>query len=520
MTRAVPCFASLTLCLNVALAQAPSGAAARAAARSYREAREAEIVKDFATLLALPNVAQNLADVRKNADYLVGQLRSRGITAQLLEVENAPPAVYGELRVPNAERTVVFYAHYDGQPVDPKQWQGAPFTPVMRDKALYKGGRDIPFPTAGQRVDGESRIYARSAGDDKATIIALLTAFDALKAARITPSVNMKFFFEGEEEAGSNHLGAILTKYKDLLKADAWIFGDGPVSQDGQQQVVFGERGVIGLELTVFGPTRPLHSGHYGNWAPNPAALLSNLIASMRDDDGRIKIANYYDDVRPISAAEKRAIAALPPVDNMLRASLGLARTEANDALLVERIMMPALNVRGLRAGGVRELGANVISSEAYASFDLRLVPDQKPEHVRELVEKHLVGQGYHIVRDVPDSATRVRHPKIVRVEWDGGYPAQRASLDDPFGRALVAAISDGAPKPPLILPTSGGSGPSYLFEQILGAPVVDLPIANYDNNQHAANENLRMQNLWDGIEVYAGIIAQLGKQWRGKTVP
>jgi acetylornithine deacetylase/succinyl-diaminopimelate desuccinylase-like protein len=501
-------------------AQNVSGTAARAAARTYREAREATILKDFAALLAMPNVAQNLADVRRNAEYLEGQLRSRGITPQLLEVENAPPAVYGELKSPGAGRTVVFYAHYDGQPVDPRQWQGAPFTPVLRDKALYQGGHDIPFPAAGQRVGGESRIYARSAGDDKASIMAMLTALDAMRASGMNPSVNIKFFFEGEEEAGSAHLEAILRKYKDLLRADAWLFCDGPVHQSGQQLIAFGERGVVGLELTVFGPTRPLHSGHYGNWAPNPGALIANLIASMRDDDGHIRIARYYDDVKPISAAEHRAIAALPPIDATLRTSLGLGRTEADNALLAERIMVPALNVRGIRVGGVRELGANVISTEAYASFDFRLVPDQKPEHVKELVERHIALQGYHIVRDVPDSATRLRYPRIARMEWDNGYPAHRTALDDPFGRALIAAASDGAPKAPLVVPTIGGSGPSYLFTDILGTPVISLPIANYDDNQHAANENLRVQNLWDGIELYAGIFARLGKTWVERAVP
>ena len=495
-------------------ARAQTGAEARAAARRYREAREPQILKDFVTLLAMPNVASNLADVRKNAQYLAEQLRSRGLAAQLLEVPNAPPAVFAELRAPGATRTVVFYAHYDGQPVDPAQWKGAPFTPVLRDKALQQGGRDIPFPSAGQRVSGEARVYARSASDDKASIWAMLTALDAMKAANITPSVNIKFFFEGEEEAGSGHLGAILAKYKDTLRADAWLFCDGPMSPTGEQQVLFGSRGVVGLELTVFGPTRPLHSGHYGNWAPNPGALIATLIASMRDDDGRIKIANYYDDVRPVTVAERRAIAALPPVDATLRASLGLARTEANGAVLAERIMLPALNVRGIRVGGVRETGANVISTEAYASFDLRMVPNQRPERVKALVEKHIAAQGYHIVRDVPDSATRVRFPKIARLEWDAGYPPQRASLDDAFGRAIVAAVGEGAVKPPLVVPTSGGSGPGYLFTEILGAPVVNLPIANYDNNQHAANENLRLQNLWDGIELYAAVFTRLGKTW------
>ncbi len=506
--------------LVVETAAAQTGAEARAAARRHREANEAKILREFSTLLALPNVASNRDDIRRNADHLMAMLRQRGATAQILEVPDAPVSVYGEIRAPGATRTIVLYAHFDGQPVDPRQWEGAPFTPVLRDKAMYQGGREIPFPTDGQRTEPDWRIYARSASDDKGSIIAMLTALDAMRAAGLTPSVNVKFFFEGEEEAGSAHLKAILEKYRDLLRADAWLFCDGPVHQSGRLQAVFGLRGVIGLELTVYGPTRPLHSGHYGNWAPNPGALIANLIASMRNDDGQVTIAGFYDDVRPVSAAERTALATLPPIDSTLRVSLGLSRTEADNATLAERIMLPGLNIRGIRVGGVQETGANVISTEAFASFDIRLVPVQRPEHVREVIERHVVAQGYHIVRDAPDSATRARYSKIARLEWESGYPAQRAPMDGEFARALLAALSDGAAQPPLAVPTLGGSGPGYLFTEVLGAPVVTLPLANYDNNQHAANENLRLGNLWDGIEMYAALLARLGREWGARVVP
>jgi acetylornithine deacetylase/succinyl-diaminopimelate desuccinylase-like protein len=500
--------------------QAQSGADARSAARRHREANESRILREFTGLLSLPNVASNHADIRRNADHLMAMLRQRGATAQILEVPGAPVSVYGEIRAPGATRTIVLYAHFDGQPVDPRQWQGAPFTPVLRDKALYQGGRDIPFPAEGQHVDRDARIYARSTSDDKGSIIAMLTAVDAMRAANMAPSVNVKFFFEGEEEAGSGHLKAILEKYRDLLQADAWLFCDGPVHQTGRLQAVFGLRGVVGLELTVFGPTRPLHSGHYGNWAPNPGALIATLVGSMRDDDGRVKIAGFYDDVQPISPAERAALQALPPIDSTLRAGLGLARTEANNAMLAERIMVPGLNVRGIRVGGVQETGANVISTEAFASFDIRLVPRQRPEHIQTVVERHIAAQGYHIVREAPDSATRLRHPKIARVEWESGYPAQRAAMDSEFARALLAALGDGAAQPPLAVPTLGGSGPGYLFTEVLGAPVVTLPLANFDNNQHAANENLRIGNLWDGIEMYAALLTRIGKEWERRVVP
>src|SRR5574339_171488 len=215
---------------------AQTGAEARAAARKHREANEAKILREFSTLLSMPNVASNLADIGRNADHLITMLRQRGATAQILEVPDAPVSVYGEIRSPGATRTIVLYAHFDGQPVDPRQWQGTPFTPVLRDEALYQGGKDIPFPADGQRTGRDWRIYARSASDDKGSIIAMLTALDAMRAANLAPSVNVKFFFEGEEEAGSGHLQAILEKYRDLLRADAWLFWPRPRSGGGRAQ--------------------------------------------------------------------------------------------------------------------------------------------------------------------------------------------------------------------------------------------------------------------------------------------
>jgi acetylornithine deacetylase/succinyl-diaminopimelate desuccinylase-like protein len=248
--------------------------------------------------------------------------------------------------------------------------------------------------------------------------------------------------------------------------------------------------------------------------------MISSLIASMRDDDGRIKVAGYYDEVKPITAAEHRAIAALPKFDGELRKALGMAHTEANDALLAERLMLPAFNLRGIRVGGVRETGSNTISPVAYASFDLRLVPAQDPMRIQKLVEAHIRKQGYFITHDSASLEVRLAHPKVARVEWLEGYPASRAPLDGPFGKAIFNTLRDGAVEAPLAIPTSGGTGPTYMFEQVLGIPMISLPIANYDDNQHAADENLRIQNLWDGIETYAALLAGLGKIWGERAVP
>lgn len=498
-----------------------TGAAARSAARVYREQHEGDILTEFAELLSLPNLASDSAGIWRNAAHLLTMLEKRGFSnRQLLTVPGGPPAVYAELPSPGATRTLVLYAHYDGQPVAEKDWTTPPWSPVLRTAEPQAGGKVIPIPTGSGRVDGEARIYGRSAGDDKGSIMAILAAIDAMQASKLPASVNLKVFFEGEEEAGSAHLEAILTKYQSLLTGDGWLFCDGPVHQSGRQQLSFGQRGVIEFELTVFGPTRPLHSGHYGNWAPNPGALIANLIASMRDDNGHIKVAGYYDDVRPISAAERAAIAALPAPDATLRTALSLGQTEAGNALLAERIMSPAFNVRGIRVGGVRETGSNTISSEAFASFDLRLVPAQDPERVKRLVETHIRSQGYFVTADSVTDAMRASHARVARVEWSNGYPPTRVPMEGPFGKAVITVLGDGAKETPLVAPTSGGSGPSYLFQKVLGAPMISLPIANYDDNQHAADENLRVQNLWDGIELYAALLTGMGKVWGPRVVP
>lgn len=487
--------------------------------RQYRVAHDDAIVRELDEFLAIPNLASDSVDIRRNADHLMAMMRKRGIVARLLQSPTGgPPAVFGELPTPGATRTVVFYAHYDGQPVDTTQWTSPPWQPVLRDKPLEAGGKPIEIPREPGSVEGEWRLYARSASDDKAPIVAFLTALDALHAAHVTPSVNLKFFFEGEEEAGSGHLRANLERNASLLRADAWLFGDGPVHQSRRQQIVFGVRGVTGAELTVYGPSHGLHSGHYGNWAPNPVTMLANLIASMRDDDGRIRIAHFYDDVAPISAAERRALAQIPSVDSAMRAETELAATEANDAPLVERIMLPALNLRGIRGGGVGATASNTVPTEATASIDFRLVPNQTPEHVRQLVESHLRARGFAVVDHTPTPAERMRHARIAKLTWESGYPATRVSMDSPLARAVGRATEEALGAPIVRLPTLGGSLPLYTFESVLHTPVIVLPIVNHDNNQHSANENLRLQNLFDGIQVYAGVIAELGKYWAGST--
>ncbi len=256
----------------------------------YRRGAQAAILRELAEFVAIPNVASDLPDIQRNADHLAGMLRARGVAARLLDNPGAPPAVFGELRSPGARRTVVFYAHYDGQPVDPAQWKTPPWSPVLRDKPLDQGGRDIPLPEAGQAISDEARLYGRSASDDKAPIVAMLTALDALRAAHLAPSINLKFYFEGEEEAESTHLRQSLERNRDLLEADAWIFCDGPVHQSRRMEVVYGARGILPAasahrRQTRFPPKRapPSTSGWFPIRSRTRSAKRWNAISVRRD---------------------------------------------------------------------------------------------------------------------------------------------------------------------------------------------------------------------------------------------
>lgn len=472
--------------------------------RAWRATHEREILTEFVELVSIPNLATDTPNIRRNATTIRSMCEKRGLTTKLLEIEGAPPVVVANLSVPNSKRTIAFYAHYDGQPVDASQWKSDPWKPVLRDSA----GKEIDWRAA-KSFDPESRVFARSAGDDKAPIMAMLAALDALRAANLKPSVNLRFVFEGEEEAGSPHLADYLKRFSDDLRADAWLFCDGPVHQSRRMELVFGARGTLGLDLTVYGPIKGLHDGHYGNWVPNPIVRLTHLIDSMRDETGRILIKGFYDDIRSPTAAESEALSKIPNVEADLRREFEISSTEGNGKPLNELLMLPGLNVRGVESGHVGEKASNTIPTEARASIDFRLVPNETPESIKPLVERHLEAQGYTIVRQPPDTATRLAKPKIVKVDWGAGYPASRTSLDLPFSREL-AGIMTAAGHEPVRLPTAGGSLPMDLFQQGNNIPVIAFPIANHDDNQHAANENLRLQNLWDGIEVFAAFFSGL----------
>jgi acetylornithine deacetylase/succinyl-diaminopimelate desuccinylase-like protein len=317
----------------------------------------------------------------------------------------------------------------------------------------------------------------------------------------------LKLFFDGEEEAGSPHLADILASHHDLLRSDAWIIVDGPVHPDGRKEVVFGVRGDVNVELTIYGPTRPLHSGHYGNWAPNPAMRLAQLLATMKDAAGRVTIAGWYDDVVSLTPAERAAIVAIGNDESALRAELGLAETDNAGRPLLELINEPSLNVNGLRSADVGAQARNVIPTTATATLDLRVVKNVGHQRQIERLIRHIESQGYLVLDREPTAAERAGHPRIATVVAELGYDAVRTPMDTPLAKAVLAAVQSTSSRPLVALPTSGGSLPLIVIERELGVATLSVPIVNHDNNQHAEDENLRVGNLFEGIETLRALV-------------
>jgi acetylornithine deacetylase/succinyl-diaminopimelate desuccinylase-like protein len=419
------------------------------------------------------------------------------------------PVVYGEIKVPGAKHTVLFYAHYDGQPVNPSEWAPGlePFSPRFITAPIEHGGKIVGNWKPGDPVDPQWRLSGRASADDKAGIMSILAAYEALARGGVAPAANLKFFFEGEEEVASPHLKEILEAHRELLAADLWIICDGPRDVFGRKMAVFGVRGDVGVGLTVYGPKRPLHSGHYGNWAPNPAWLLVDLLASMKDLEGHVLVKGFDDDVQPFSLAERDALAAIPSPDPILQKELGISRAEVAGRNLFESLQLPSLNIRGIQSANIGPLAANVIPVSAKASLDLRLVLGNDVHRQVEKIVAHIKSHGFTVIDHEPSDDERSRFARLIRVDVGAGYNAQRTSLDLPVARAVAKALQATTSEPVTLLPSTGASLPLIVIERTLGTRIITVPVANYDDNQHAENENLKIQNLWEGIETCAALM-------------
>ena len=464
-------------------------------------------ILEYFELLAMPNDAINADDIKANAAWLEKAFQKRGFTTKQLD-NNGKPLVYAEYdkKLPGA-RTVLFYMHFDGQPVLPDQWaQKSPWVAVVKQRKGSNWEIVDPSKLQATPLDPDLRVFARSSSDDKGPIEMFLTAFDALAAANMAPVINVKVILDSEEEKGSINIGKVATANKALLKSDLIVIHDSPKHASEKPTLVFGNRGNTVVTLTVYGPKNPLHSGHYGNYVANPAQRLATLLASMKDDEGRVTIPGYYDGVK-ITDADRKIMAAVPDDEAGMRKRFGVKTTEKVGANYQDALQYPSLNIRGMQAAAVGEKGANIIPNVATAELDLRTTPEAPPERLMKLIEDHMRSKGYYIAKGAPTDEERAEHDKIASLKLGRGSRASRTAMDSPEATWAYTALKQAGNTEPVRIRMMGGSVPTDKLVDALEEPFIIIPLVNGDNNQHSYDENMRMGHFVEGVKTIATLV-------------
>jgi acetylornithine deacetylase/succinyl-diaminopimelate desuccinylase-like protein len=464
-------------------------------------------LRDF---IAIPNDALDHANINRNITWLTEKFNERGFNTSVLPTEGES-LFFAALPIEDAKPTILFYMHFDGQSVDPSKWdQPDPYKVVLKAPE-GEGWKDLSFSDLSDDIDYDWRLFGRSTSDDKGPIVMFLNAIDMLRKNNQEIPVNVKVILDGQEEKGSEPLPKAVKDYRELLEADFLLIADGPVHPSGKPTVVYGCRGITELTLTTYGPVKPQHSGHYGNYAPNPGFLLAELLASMKDPDGRVVIDGYYDGIQ----LEENSLAILRsvPDDSLtINSYLGIKTPEKVGAFYQESLQYPSLNIRGMSSGWVGNEVRTIVPDQAMAEIDIRLVPETKGERMKALVKEHIKKQGYHIVGEEPRMEERLAHDRLIKVTEGGVTNAFRTSLDNPYGQQLVGILQDAFGEEVVQIRIAGGTVPIAPFVNELNVPAFLVPMVNPDNNQHSPNENLKIGQIAYGIKVFYRV---LQSEWK-----
>jgi acetylornithine deacetylase/succinyl-diaminopimelate desuccinylase-like protein len=494
-------------------ADAPTSAQAATAAKAT--------FKEWAEVLAIPNDSVVAADIQRNTAWFEQAFQRRGFRTQQL-ANDGRPMLFAELPGNKAGKpTVLFYAHLDGQAVTPSEWQQeSPWKPTLKQRNAAGQWEALPIDqlyTA--NPNPEWRLFGRASADDKAPIMMMLAAFDALKTNGAAPAVNVKIILDSEEEKGSPSLGKVISEHQALLKSDLLVVLDGPMHASNLPTLVFGNRGVAQATLKVFGPRQDSHSGHYGNYAANPAQTMARLLASMKDDDGRVTVAGYYDAVK-LDDESRRIMRAVPDDEAALRKRLGIAQAEKVGQNYQEAMQYPTLNVRGMQSADVGAKARTIVPGVAIAELDLRTVPETDPQVLLGLLKSHIEKQGFHLVKGEPTDDDRARYAKLASLDYaqvSASSMAVRTDLASPIGKWLRSSFNKTYGKDPVQIRMMGGTVPTGAMVGALKIPFVIVPLVNADNNQHSANENMRLGNYIDGVRTLTGILTEPFEPFQAK---
>jgi acetylornithine deacetylase/succinyl-diaminopimelate desuccinylase-like protein len=464
--------------------------------------------REFYDLLSLPNDAHYPKDIEKNVQWCEAAFTKRGFATTRLNTATVP-LLLAERKVKKPVKTVLIYLQIDGQPVNPSQWnQESPWKPTLKEKDPNGNWIAIPYERLNEGYHRDWRIFARATSDAKGPAAAFLASLDALQELKAEPNFNIKVIMDFEEELGSPRLPQAVKEFKTQLSADMLIIFDGPRHISNQPTLSFGARGICEITLTAFGPRQPVHSGNYGNYTPNPAMRLAQVLASMKDDHGRVTIPGFYDGVT-LSEAEKQILKQVPDDENEIKKFLGIAQPDQVAGTFQESLQYPTLNIRGLDALFVGKESRTLIPATAIAEIDIRLVPSSDPQRLIGLVRKHVESQGYYLVENEPTEEERMKYPKIASFQSSISYGAFQTPFDSECGVWLSKAMVKAFGKDPIKIRMMGGSIPISPFVITLGIPAVSVPTVNPDNNQHAENENIRVGNYVDAVKTFLAILTE-----------
>lgn len=470
------------------------------------KSKVAQAINDLREFVAIPNDALNPNDIEDNIFWLKKQFEQRGFNTVQLETENLP-LFFAAMPMDDAKPTVLIYMHFDGQSVDPTKWdQPNPYQTVLK-KPKGDGFETVSFDKLGDDIDYDWRLFGRSTSDDKGPIVMLLHALDLLKSEGVDIPWNIKVILDGEEEKSSNPLPKAVKQYRELLEADFLLINDGPIHASGKPTVIYGCRGITSMTLTTHGPVKPQHSGHYGNYAPNPGFQLAQILASMKDASGKVTIPGYYDGIfleDEIMAVIKK----VPDDDKLIAEKLQFKEAEKVGGFYQEALQFPSLNIRGLGSGWIGEKARTIVPESATAELDLRLVPETDGTRLKNLVKSHIRNQGYHVIDHIPSKEERLAHNKIVTVKDGSVTDAFRTDLNNAYGIFLVNTLGEAFNEEVVQIRIMGGTVPIAPFINELEIPAFIVPMVNPDNNQHSPNENLKIGQLAYGIKTFYSLLS------------
>ncbi len=469
-----------------------------------------ESIESFREFLSIKNDANYKNEMKPLIEWGINNFQKYGFEVERLETPELPLLLASKV-ISEDLNTLLIYLQFDGQPVDNSKWdQEDPYKAVLKERINneYKitDWSRLDNITLDDLKKEDLRIFARSASDAKGPVMMIINALEIMKRNNIELEYNLKVIMDFEEEISSPNLADAVKKYSSKLKSDALLIFDGPKHPSNLPTLTFGARGISDITLITYGPIVPQHSGHFGNYAPNPVFRMSEILSSMKDPNGRVVIPGFYDGIE-LDEKTLKILAEVPDDEGKMMNDMQFKKPDNVGKNYQESIQYPSINVRGIESGWVREEVRTIVPSECIAEIDVRLVLESDPIRLHNLIKSHIEELGYYVIDRRPTKDERLKHNKIVTFVSSFDYDAFRTDIESEIGKWLIKSLKKTFGIEPVKKRTSGGSVPISPFVNTLGIPAVTVPTVNQDNNQHSPNENIKIENYVTGIVTYLGIL-------------